>query len=231
MVIESRSFAPMRRIRSLPSELSLWGGADGSSGGWAGGSLRIGRARGHRRVWRLGQRQGGGSRRTVGPVVLTMAEPFFGEHHRQLAAWAAEVARRSDGTLWIEFAPGWRLGDPSTRLERSRTQGRQGRHGVGRRPSLRQDGSERLPGARRAEAASTATNCRARVRAGHPLVRCSAASRRIDLVGIGVLPGPMRKVLGVTKPFLTPADFAGRNGRDPRVGESRGSPSRRWARP
>ena len=31
----------------------------------------------------------------------------------------------------------------------------------------------------------------------------------IDLAGIGVLPGPMRKVLGVSKPFLTPADFAG----------------------
>jgi hypothetical protein len=30
-----------------------------------------------------------------------------------------------------------------------------------------------------------------------------------DLVGIGVLPGPMRKVLGISKPLLTPADFAG----------------------
>lgn len=29
------------------------------------------------------------------------------------------------------------------------------------------------------------------------------------VVGIGVLPGPMRKVLGIAKPFLTPADFAG----------------------
>jgi TRAP-type C4-dicarboxylate transport system substrate-binding protein len=31
----------------------------------------------------------------------------------------------------------------------------------------------------------------------------------LDLVGIGVLPGPMRKVLGVRKPFTKPADFAG----------------------
>jgi TRAP-type C4-dicarboxylate transport system substrate-binding protein len=29
------------------------------------------------------------------------------------------------------------------------------------------------------------------------------------VVGIGVLPGPMRKVMGIAKPFLTPADFAG----------------------
>jgi TRAP-type C4-dicarboxylate transport system substrate-binding protein len=29
------------------------------------------------------------------------------------------------------------------------------------------------------------------------------------VVGVGVLPGPMRKVLGIAKPFLAPADFAG----------------------
>jgi TRAP-type transport system periplasmic protein len=29
------------------------------------------------------------------------------------------------------------------------------------------------------------------------------------VVGIGVLPGPMRKVMGIAKPFLTPTDFAG----------------------
>jgi TRAP-type C4-dicarboxylate transport system substrate-binding protein len=29
------------------------------------------------------------------------------------------------------------------------------------------------------------------------------------VVGVGVLPGPMRKVMGIAKPFLTPADFAG----------------------
>ena len=31
----------------------------------------------------------------------------------------------------------------------------------------------------------------------------------LDLVGIGVLPGPMRKLLGVSKPFVRPADFEG----------------------
>jgi TRAP-type C4-dicarboxylate transport system substrate-binding protein len=31
---------------------------------------------------------------------------------------------------------------------------------------------------------------------------------KLDLVSIGVLPGPMRKVLGVRKPFTKPADFA-----------------------
>ena len=31
----------------------------------------------------------------------------------------------------------------------------------------------------------------------------------LDLVGIGVLPGPMRKLLGVSKPFVRPRDFAG----------------------
>jgi Bacterial extracellular solute-binding protein, family 7 len=31
----------------------------------------------------------------------------------------------------------------------------------------------------------------------------------LDLVGIGVLPGPMRKLLGVSKPFVRPGDFAG----------------------
>lgn len=31
----------------------------------------------------------------------------------------------------------------------------------------------------------------------------------LDLVGIGVLPGPMRKLLGVSKPFVRPGDFPG----------------------
>jgi len=31
---------------------------------------------------------------------------------------------------------------------------------------------------------------------------------KLDLVGIGVLPGPMRKVLGIRKPFTKPGDFA-----------------------
>jgi TRAP-type C4-dicarboxylate transport system substrate-binding protein len=33
--------------------------------------------------------------------------------------------------------------------------------------------------------------------------------RKLDLLGVGVLPGPMRKMLGVEKPFTKPADFAG----------------------
>jgi hypothetical protein len=32
---------------------------------------------------------------------------------------------------------------------------------------------------------------------------------QLELVGIGVLPGPMRKLLGVSKPFVRPGDFAG----------------------
>jgi len=32
---------------------------------------------------------------------------------------------------------------------------------------------------------------------------------KLDLVGVGVLPGPMRKVLGIRKPFTKPGDFAG----------------------
>jgi TRAP-type C4-dicarboxylate transport system substrate-binding protein len=30
---------------------------------------------------------------------------------------------------------------------------------------------------------------------------------KLDLVGIGILPGPLRKVLGINQPFTTPADF------------------------
>jgi TRAP-type transport system periplasmic protein len=30
------------------------------------------------------------------------------------------------------------------------------------------------------------------------------------VVGVAVLPGPMRKVMGISQPFITPADFAGR---------------------
>jgi TRAP-type C4-dicarboxylate transport system substrate-binding protein len=33
--------------------------------------------------------------------------------------------------------------------------------------------------------------------------------RQIGLVGLGVLPGPMRKPLGAGRPLLEPADYAG----------------------
>jgi hypothetical protein len=32
----------------------------------------------------------------------------------------------------------------------------------------------------------------------------------IDLVGIGALPGPMRKILGISEPFVEPSDFVGK---------------------
>ena len=36
-----------------------------------------------------------------------------------------------------------------------------------------------------------------------------AEVEKLDLVGVGVLPGPMRKLLGVSQPFVGPRDFAG----------------------
>src|SRR5215210_5017066 len=46
------------------------------------------------------------------PVVLKLAS-FTEDIQPPLQVFAEEVAKRSDGTMRIEFEPGWRAGDPN----------------------------------------------------------------------------------------------------------------------
>ena len=144
----------------------------------------------------------------VDPTVLTMAQ---GNHEPpdQLVSWAEEVSTRSGGTLEIEFANLWREGETDAE--------------VGTIADVRGgDVDLAWVGARafdRVGMVSFQPLLAPLLVDSHDLQRSvfdagipaemMAGLDDVDLAGIGVLPGPMRKVLGVTHPFLTPADFAG----------------------
>ena len=149
-----------------------------------------------------------GGTRTPKPIVLTMAQ---GNHEppKQLVAWADQVAARSDGTLRIEFSNLWREGE--TDFE------------VGTITDV-QAGKADLAwvGARAFDRVGVTTFQpllapllvdshdlqEAVFEAGLP-TQMLAGLDKLDVVGLGVFPGPMRKVMGVSSPFVRPTDFDG----------------------
>jgi TRAP-type C4-dicarboxylate transport system substrate-binding protein len=149
-----------------------------------------------------------GGTRTAEPVVLTMAQ-ISDRPPEQLVAWADEVAARSDGTLRIEYSNNWRNGE--TDFE------------VGTIEDV-QAGKADLAwvGARAFDRVGVATlqpllapllvdshDLQGAVfEAGLP-TQMLAGLEKLDVVGLGVLPGPMRKVMGVNGPFVRPTDFEG----------------------
>ena len=169
---------------ALAGAVLIAGGCDGSDRDKAGGS------------------------ETAEPLVLTMAQPG-GPQPAQLAAWAEEVSSRSDGTLEIEFVADWRRGEPEYEvgtIEDVRA-GKVDMAWVGARVFDRV-GVNRFQ-ALVAPLLIDSHDLQGVVfEAGIP-EQMLAGLDDIELAGIGVLPGPMRKVLGVTKPFVRPADFVG----------------------
>ena len=155
-------------------------------------------------------RAGGGADRDV--TVLTFAQPNDGEPPDQLLLWADQVSDLSDGSLKIEFENGWRLGEPTYE-------------------------SATIDDVRAGKADLTWVGARALDRAGITSFEALLAPMLVDsqdlqeavfqegiaaemldavtddggngVTGIGVLPGPLRKLLGVEKPFVRPADFVG----------------------
>jgi len=142
------------------------------------------------------------------PRVLTMANPNP-DRAPQLASWAEEVSRLSGGTLAIEFKDSWRIGEP--------------RYEAGTLEDLAAGKVDMAWVGARAFDTVGVTSFQALVA---PLLvdsydleakvfeegipgRMLEGVGELDLVGIGVLPGPMRKPLGVSKPFVRPGDFAG----------------------
>jgi TRAP-type C4-dicarboxylate transport system substrate-binding protein len=144
------------------------------------------------------------------PVVLklTMANPND-DRPPQLEAWAEEVSRLSAGTLAIEFKDAWRAGEP--------------RYEAGTLEDVRAGKVDVAWVGARAFDTVGVTSFQALVA---PLLidsydleakvfeqgipeRMLEGVGDLDLVGIGALPGPMRKLLGVSKPFIRPGDFAG----------------------
>ncbi len=149
----------------------------------------------------------GGAEKTQ-PRVLTMAVQSGVPD--QMSAFAKEVSRLSDGTLEIKFSENWRLGEPTSE--------------AGTLEDVKADKVDMAwVGARAFDTVGVTSfqallapllvdsyDLEARVfEEGIPGKMLEAVDEP-DLVGIGVLPGPMRKVLGVSRPFASPADFAGR---------------------
>jgi TRAP-type transport system periplasmic protein len=142
------------------------------------------------------------------PVVLTLAS-FTDDIQPPLRVFADEVARRSDGTLRIEFEPAWRPGDPNA--ERGTIEdvkaGKADMAWVGARVFDTLDVTSFQ--ALLAPLLVDSYDLEGRVlESGIPEGMLEGVEE-LGVVGIGILPGPMRKLLGVSHPFLQPSDFEG----------------------
>ncbi len=142
------------------------------------------------------------------PVTLVMAQPNHGTPE-QLVAYAAEVGQRSGGTVTIEYRELWRNGelDYEAGTVADVQSGTIDMAWVGARvfdkvgvTSFQALVAPMLIDSHDLQAAV--------FEAGIP-AEMLAALDDIGLAGIGVLPGPMRKILGIDHPFVTPEDFAG----------------------
>ncbi len=146
-----------------------------------------------------------------GPTVLTMPRGGGAVLPPQLQPFVDGVNRLSEGTIRIDYDdnPGWRDGDPEQEL---------------RMIEAVQAGDVDIAwvGARVLDSFGVTSfhavlapflvdsyELQDRVfEAGIP-ARMLTGVEEIGLVGVGVLPGPLRKLTGITHPFTTPADFAG----------------------
>ncbi|MDQ3734223.1 MAG: TRAP transporter substrate-binding protein DctP [Actinomycetota bacterium] len=139
-------------------------------------------------------------------VVLTLANNND-EPPPQLSAWAEEVEALSDGALRIEFKSNWRADEPEqeTGTIEDVQDGEVDMAWVGARAfdSVGVTSFQALLAPMLVDSYDLQS---AVFDAGIP-ARMLESVEDIGLAGIGVLPGPLRKMMGVSHPFLTPADF------------------------
>jgi TRAP-type C4-dicarboxylate transport system substrate-binding protein len=142
------------------------------------------------------------------PVVLTFAS-FTSDIQPQLQVFAEEVVRRSDGTLRIDFKPAWREGDPDA--ERGTIEdvkaGKVDMAWVGARVFDRF--GLRSFQALLAPLLVDSYELEGRVFESAVPTTMLDGVEGLGIVGVGLLPGPMRRLLGVSHPFLQPSDFRG----------------------
>jgi TRAP-type C4-dicarboxylate transport system substrate-binding protein len=154
-----------------------------------------------------GDKAGGAEKQE--PVVLKFASQAANTP-AQLQAFTDEVTRRSDRTLQIEFKPEWRGGDPDAErgtIEDVKT-GKVAMAWVGARVFDRY--GVRSFHALLAPLLVDSYQLEGRVfQSGIPATMLKSVDE-VGVVGVGVLPGPMRRLLGVNKPFLQPSDFDGK---------------------
>ncbi len=140
---------------------------------------------------------------------LTFAQANDGEPPPQLRAWADEVERASDGSLSIEFANGWRGGEAGAErgIIDDVAKGEADLGWVGAR-AFDRVGVTSFQALLAPMLVDSHALQRAVFEEGIP-EEMLAGVDDAGVVGIGVLPGPMRKVLGLEKPFREPGDFRG----------------------
>lgn len=141
--------------------------------------------------------------------VLRFVQPNQTEPPAQLAVWAKVVEARSGGTVKIEFLNGWRVGEAN--FEQGTIDdvkaGKIDGAWVGARvfDTIGVNSFQALL----APLLVDSHDLQGKVfQAGLPEQMMTGLDK-VDLVGIGVLPGPLRKILGVTKPYVEPDDFRG----------------------
>jgi TRAP-type C4-dicarboxylate transport system substrate-binding protein len=142
------------------------------------------------------------------PVMLKLAS-ITSDIQPPLQVFAEEVARRSGGTLRIEFEPEWRPGDPNA--ERGTIEdvkaGKVDMAWVGARVFDTLDVTRFQ--ALLAPLLVDSYDLQERVfESGIPTGMLEGVEE-LGVVGIGVLPGQIRRLLGVSHPFLQPSDFEG----------------------
>jgi TRAP-type C4-dicarboxylate transport system substrate-binding protein len=142
------------------------------------------------------------------PVVLTFAS-FTEPEPQQLRVFADEVARRSAGTMQIKFRWPWRPGDPNA--ERGTIEdvkaGKVDMAWVGARVFDTLDVTSFQ--ALLAPLLVDSYDLEERVfESGIPTSMLEDVEE-LGVVGLGVLPGPIQRLLGINHPFLEPSSFEG----------------------
>jgi TRAP-type C4-dicarboxylate transport system substrate-binding protein len=141
------------------------------------------------------------------PVVLTLAN--FNGSTGELDGFTNNVWRLSHGTMRIDIKYRWRLGQvrPETGLIGDVRAGKADLGVVGSRAwdTVGVNGFRALG----APLLIDSYALQERVLRSPMIGQMLAGLRPLGLAGIGVLPGPLRKPLGITRPLLKPADYAG----------------------
>src|SRR5215471_10025035 len=141
------------------------------------------------------------------PVVLTLA--YFNASSGELDGFTSKVWRLSGGTMRIAIKYRWRYGQvkPENGLIGDVRAGKADLGVVGSRAwdSVGINGFRALG----APLLIDSYALQDRVLRSPMIGQMLAGLRPLGLAGIGVLPGPFRKPLGIARPLLKPADYAG----------------------
>ncbi|NUV63149.1 TRAP transporter substrate-binding protein [Streptomyces sp. CAI-85] len=143
-------------------------------------------------------------------TVLTLANPGGAVEPPQLVAWAERVDRLSEGTIRIEFRNEWREGEarPDVATLDDIGKGKADMAWVGARSFDRVGVTDFQ--ALLAPLLVDSYELEAKVfEAGIP-AKMLAGVRKAGVVGIGVLPGPLMRLVGIREPLVNPDALKGK---------------------